>query len=68
MFCVFAAFGAFDARAPRVTGVGLAAGVLVDAMIVRLIVVPAAVEVLGGRHRWFPRLSFPRLTFGAKVP
>jgi RND superfamily putative drug exporter len=68
MFCVFAASGAFDARAPHIMGAGLAAGVLVDATIVRLVLVPAAMEVLGGRNRWFPRLSFPRLTFGAKVP
>jgi RND superfamily putative drug exporter len=68
MFCVSAAFGAFDARAPRITGAGLAARVLVNAMIARLIRVSAAMKVLGGRDRWFPRLSFPRLTFGAKVP
>ncbi|MFI6706640.1 MMPL family transporter [Nonomuraea sp. NPDC050478] len=62
MFCVFAAFGAFDDRALRVMGVGLAAGVLVDATIVRMVLVPAAMEVLGDRNWWFPGLSFARLT------
>ncbi|MGI5271350.1 MMPL family transporter [Nonomuraea sp. CA-218870] len=67
MFCVFAAFGAFDDRALRVMGVGLAAGVLVDATIVRLVLVPAAMEVLGERAWWFPGLSFARLTPGRDV-
>ncbi|MDA0635230.1 MMPL family transporter [Nonomuraea sp. MCN248] len=67
MFCVFAAFGAFDDRALRVMGVGLAAGVLVDATIVRLVLVPAAMEVLGERAWWFPGLSFTRLTPGRDV-
>jgi putative drug exporter of the RND superfamily len=55
MFCVFAAFGAFDDRALQIMGVGLAAGVLVDATVVRLVLVPAAMEVLGERNWWFPR-------------
>ncbi|MEV4100996.1 MMPL family transporter [Nonomuraea sp. NPDC049649] len=67
MFCVFAAFGAFDDRALRVMGVGLAAGVLVDATIVRMVLVPAAMEVLGERNWWFPGLSFTRLTPGRDV-
>ncbi|HLU73704.1 MAG TPA: MMPL family transporter, partial [Nonomuraea sp.] len=67
MFCVFAAFGAFDDRALRVMGAGLAAGVLVDATIVRMVLVPAAMEVLGERNWWFPGLSFTRLTPGRDV-
>ncbi|MEO3792293.1 MMPL family transporter [Nonomuraea sp. B10E15] len=67
MFCVFAAFGAFDDRALRVMGVGLAAAVLVDATVVRLVLVPAAMEVLGARNWWFPNLTFRRLTSGEKV-
>ena len=62
MFRVFAAFGAFEDRALRFMGNGLAAGVPADATIVRPVVVPAAMEVLGG-HAWgFPGLSFARLT------
>ncbi|GAA2819416.1 MMPL family transporter [Nonomuraea rubra] len=62
MFCVFAAFGAFDDRALRVMGVGLAVAVLVDATVVRLVLVPAAMEVIGERNWWFPELTFRRLT------
>ncbi|NBE99724.1 hypothetical protein FE391_19445 [Nonomuraea sp. KC401] len=67
MFCVFAAFGAFDDRALRVTGVGLAAAVLVDATVVRLVPVPATMEVLGVRTWWFPNLTFRRLTSKGNV-
>ncbi|TDD22954.1 MMPL family transporter [Nonomuraea diastatica] len=67
MFCVFAAFGAFDDRALSVMGVGLAAAVLVDATVVRLVLVPAAMEVLGARNWWFPTLTFQRLTSREKV-
>ncbi|UBU17690.1 MMPL family transporter [Nonomuraea gerenzanensis] len=62
MFCVFAAFGAFDDRALRVMGVGLAVAVLVDATVVRLVLVPAAMEVIGERNWWLPVLTFRRLT------
>ncbi|MEU7001852.1 MMPL family transporter [Nonomuraea sp. NPDC046570] len=54
MFCVFAAFGSFDDRALRIMGVGLAAAVLVDATVVRLVLVPAAMELLGDRNWWWP--------------
>jgi RND superfamily putative drug exporter len=67
MFCVFAAFGTFDDRALQIMGIGLAAGVLVDATVVRLILVPAAMEVLGERNWWFPHLSFTRLPLRRNV-
>ncbi|MEV0594913.1 MMPL family transporter [Nonomuraea cavernae] len=67
MFCVFAAFGAFDDRALQIMGVGLAAAVLVDATVVRLVLVPAAMEVLGERNWWFPGLSSGRLTHERNV-
>ncbi|WP_206060805.1 MMPL family transporter [Nonomuraea basaltis] len=67
MFCVFAAFGTFDDRALRIMGVGLAAAVLVDATVVRLVLVPAAMEVLGERNWWFPVLTFRRLTLRRNV-
>jgi putative drug exporter of the RND superfamily len=34
---------------------GLATAVLIDATIVRIIVVPATMELLGDRNWWFPR-------------
>ncbi|RBQ17381.1 MMPL family transporter [Spongiactinospora rosea] len=54
MFCVFAAFAAFDDRALSTMGTGLAAAVLIDATIVRLVLVPAAMELLGERNWWYP--------------
>ncbi|MEV4568820.1 hypothetical protein AB0K12_34045 [Nonomuraea sp. NPDC049419] len=66
MFCVFAAFGAFDDRALRVMGVGPAVAVLVDATVVRLVLVPAAMKVLDDRNWWFAGLTFRRLTPGQK--
>ncbi|MDF5753331.1 MMPL family transporter [Spongiactinospora sp. TRM90649] len=54
MFCVFAAFAAFDDRALRTMGAGLAAAVLIDATVVRLVLVPAAMELLGDLNWWFP--------------
>lgn len=48
-------------------GVGVAAAVLVDATVVRLGPVPAAMEVPGARNRWFPSLTFRRLTLTRNV-
>ncbi|MGR6920581.1 MMPL family transporter [[Actinomadura] parvosata] len=68
VFCGFAAFAAFDVfgvfddRALRVMGTGLVVAVLVDATVVRLVLVPAAMEVMGERNWWFPVLTFRRLT------
>ncbi|WP_433366217.1 MMPL family transporter [Streptosporangium sp. CA-115845] len=54
MFCVFAAFGTFDDRALQIMGIGLAAAVLIDATVVRLVLVPSVMELLGDRNWWFP--------------
>jgi RND superfamily putative drug exporter len=35
-------------------GLGLAAAALIDAAVVRLTLVPAAMELLGKWNRWFP--------------
>jgi putative drug exporter of the RND superfamily len=45
MFCVFADFGTSGDRALRIMGVGVAAEVLVDATVVRLVPMPATSEV-----------------------
>jgi len=36
-------------------GFGLAMAVLLDATLVRLVLVPATMELLGDRDRWLPR-------------
>ncbi|MFG1946915.1 hypothetical protein [Nonomuraea sp. NPDC048826] len=59
--------GPFGGRRHGVQPSAPAAGVLVDATIVRLVLVPAAMEVLGERNWWFPRLSFGRLTLERDV-
>lgn len=51
----------------RIMGVGPAAGALVDATVVRLVLVPAAMAVPGERNRWFPDLSFARLPLRRNV-
>jgi RND superfamily putative drug exporter len=55
MFCVFASFVVGDVRVLKVFGLGLAVAVLIDATIVRLVLVPATMELLGKANWWFPR-------------
>jgi len=55
MVCVFGAFVFGDERGLRLFGLGLAVAVLVDATIVRLVLVPATMELLGDRNWWLPR-------------
>ena len=44
-----------DLRILKVFGLGLAVAVLVDATIVRMVLVPATMELLGDANWWFPR-------------
>ena len=55
MFCVFAAFALGDDRQLKLFGLGLAIAVLLDATIVRLVLVPATMELLGDRNWWIPQ-------------
>jgi putative drug exporter of the RND superfamily len=55
MICVFGSFVVADQRVLKLMGLGLAVAVLVDATIVRLVLVPATMELLGKRNWWFPR-------------
>jgi RND superfamily putative drug exporter len=55
MFCVFGAFALGDDRALKLFGFGLAIAVLLDATVVRMILVPATMELLGDRNWWIPR-------------
>jgi putative drug exporter of the RND superfamily len=54
MFCVFASFVFGDVRVLKVFGLGLAVAVLVDATIVRMVLVPATMELLGKANWWIP--------------
>ena len=57
MFCVFGSFVIGDVRVLKVFGLGLAAAVLIDATIVRMVLVPATMELLGQANWWMPRGS-----------
>ena len=54
MFCVFGAFVLGDDRQLKLFGLGLAIAVLIDATIVRMLLVPATMELLGDRNWWIP--------------
>jgi RND superfamily putative drug exporter len=55
MVTVFAAFMLGDQVIPKVVGLGLATAVLVDATVVRMVLVPSTMELLGDRNWWIPR-------------
>lgn len=54
MFSVFASFVPGGEGAIQQVGVGLAAGVVIDAFIVRMTLVPAVLALLGRRAWWLP--------------
>ena len=55
MILVFSAFVLGDERAIKLFGFGLAVAVFLDATIVRLILVPATMELLGDWNWWIPK-------------
>src|SRR6266705_1692559 len=55
MILVFSAFVLGDDRAIKLFGFGLAIAVFLDATIVRLILVPATMELLGDWNWWIPK-------------
>ncbi|MCA9718698.1 MAG: MMPL family transporter, partial [Myxococcales bacterium] len=61
MVCVFGSFVVGDQRAIKLIGLGLAVAVLIDATIVRMVLVPATMQLLGRRNWWMPRLLARRL-------
>ncbi len=55
MVFVFGFFVFGELRAIKLIGLGLATAVFIDATIVRLVLVPATMELLGDRNWWLPR-------------
>ncbi|WOX20844.1 MMPL family transporter [Streptomyces solicathayae] len=55
MVSVFAAFIVSDNIVVKMLGLGLAVSVLIDATVVRLLLVPAVMTLLGERAWWTPR-------------
>jgi RND superfamily putative drug exporter len=55
MVAVFGAFALSADVSLKLIGVGLATAVLVDATVVRMVLVPAVMQLLGERSWWLPR-------------
>jgi RND superfamily putative drug exporter len=55
MVVVFGAFLLETDRTIKLMGTGLATAVLLDATVVRMLLVPATMELLGDRNWWLPR-------------
>ncbi len=54
MVTVFGAFMLGDVVLMKVTGLGLAVAVALDATVVRMVLVPSTMELLGDRNWWLP--------------
>jgi RND superfamily putative drug exporter len=54
MVVVFGSFMLEDIREIKLFGMGLALAVLIDATLVRMVVVPATMQLLGHRNWWLP--------------
>ncbi|MGW4381321.1 MMPL family transporter [Kitasatospora sp. NPDC004531] len=64
MVGVFSVFGTLSMQVMKQMGIGLAVAVLIDATIIRAVLLPAAMSLLGDRNwylprwlRWLPRLE-----------
>jgi putative drug exporter of the RND superfamily len=71
MFFVFGGFVLGTDRALQLFGLGLAVAVLVDATIVRLVLVPATMELLGDKNWWLPgwlERVLPRVSIEGRPP
>jgi RND superfamily putative drug exporter len=61
MVAVFVSFATGDDRAIKLFGVAMATAVLLDAIVIRSILRPAVLELLGRRTWWFPSWADRRL-------
>jgi RND superfamily putative drug exporter len=55
MVFVFGSFLLESERVIKIFGLGLASAVLIDATVVRMLLVPATMELLGDRNWWLPK-------------
>src|SRR4030095_16994568 len=55
MWVVFGSFVFEDDRVLRMFGLRMAVAVLLDATVIRMLLVPATMELLGARNWWMPR-------------
>ncbi|HKA82741.1 MAG TPA: MMPL family transporter [Acidimicrobiales bacterium] len=71
MVVVFGAFVFEDDRLIKMLGAGLATAVILDVTLVRMLLVPATMELLGARNWWLPRAldrRLPRVTIERRTP
>jgi RND superfamily putative drug exporter len=61
MICVFLSFVLGDQRSLKEFGFGLAAAVFLDAIVIRCVLLPAVLEILGERTWWLPHWIDARL-------
>ena len=61
MVCVFVSFMLGNQRTIKEFGFGLAVAVFIDALVVRCVLLPAVLELLGERTWWLPRWLDERL-------
>ncbi|HET9323560.1 MAG TPA: MMPL family transporter [Gaiellaceae bacterium] len=75
MVCVFSVFGTLSILFLKEFGVGLAAAILIDATIVRAVLLPATMKLLGDWNwylpswlEWLPRIGYEREVPEAPAP
>jgi RND superfamily putative drug exporter len=71
MVAVFGAFVPSDQVFLKLIGTGMATAILVDATVVRMVLVPSTMQLLGERNWWLPRWldrRLPRLTIDHATP
>jgi len=71
MVCVFVGFVFSSDPVLKMVGVGLAVAVAIDATIVRVVLVPALMSLLGDRAWWLPRWldrTLPSVNLQATTP
>ena len=55
MIAVFVSFVLGDLRVLKLMGLGLATAIFIDATVVRMVLVPATMELLGNANWWLPK-------------
>ncbi len=71
MICVFASFALGENRAVKLFGISMASAVFLDAFVVRSLLLPSVLQLLGPRAWWMPtwlRQRTPQISIDAEIP
>jgi RND superfamily putative drug exporter len=68
LFCAFVALAAGPGTDIKVMGTGLGAGILLDATVVRMLLVPALVSLFGRWNWWLPHVPARLLRVQPSLP